>query len=75
MDWVRVYELAEEPGNRTFRNGGFDDNGGSPAGWHVFGNRIDDKPNVLVHREAVRDGTHVTEDLRSGRSARQIIPA
>jgi len=58
VDWVRVYELAEEPGNRTFRNGGFDDNGGSPAGWHIFGNVIDDKPNVLVHREAVRDGTH-----------------
>jgi len=58
VDWVRVYELAEEPGNRTFRNGGFDENGGSPAGWHVFGNRIDGEPNVLVHREAVRDGTH-----------------
>ena len=58
VDWVRVYELAEEPGNRTFRNGGFDDNGGSPAGWHVFGNVIDGKPNVLVHRQAVRDGTH-----------------
>ena len=54
----RVYELAEEPGARTFRNGGFDENGGSAAGWHIFGNRIDDKPNVLVHREAVRDGTH-----------------
>ena len=58
VDWVRVYELAEEPGVRTFSNGGFDDNGGSPAGWHVFGNIIDDKPNVLVHREAVRNGTH-----------------
>lgn len=58
VDWVRVYELAEEPGTRTFRNGGFDENGGSPAGWHIFGNRIDDEPNVLVHREAVRDGTH-----------------
>jgi beta-glucanase (GH16 family) len=58
VDWVRVYELAEEPGARTFRNGGFDENGGSPAGWHIFGNRIDDNPNVLVHREAVRDGTH-----------------
>jgi alpha-glucosidase len=58
VDWVRVYALTDEPGNRTFRNGGFDDNGGSPAGWHIFGNRIDDKPNVLVHREAVRAGTH-----------------
>ena len=58
VDWVRVYELAEEPGSRTVRNGGFDDNGGSPAGWHVFGNVIDGKPNVLVHRQAVRNGTH-----------------
>ena len=58
VDWVRVYELAEEPGSRAFRNGSFDENGGSPAGWHIFGNRIDGDPNVLVHREAVRDGTH-----------------
>ncbi len=58
VDWVRVYELAEEPGNRAFRNGGFDENGGSPAGWHVFGNVIDGKPNVLVQSAAVRDGTH-----------------
>jgi alpha-glucosidase len=58
VDWVRVYELAEEPGERMFRNGGFDENGGSPAGWHVFGNRIDGDPNVLVHRQAARDGTH-----------------
>ncbi|HWN07073.1 MAG TPA: glycoside hydrolase family 97 catalytic domain-containing protein [Steroidobacteraceae bacterium] len=58
VDWVRVYELADEPGSRTFRNGGFDENGGSPAGWHIFGNIVDGKPNVLVHREAVRDGTH-----------------
>jgi hypothetical protein len=58
VDWVRVYELADEPGSRAFRNGGFDENGGSPAGWHIFGNIIDGNPNVLVHRQAVRDGTH-----------------
>ncbi len=58
VDWVRVYELAEEAGTRTFRNGGFDENGGSLAGWHIFGNRIDGKPNVLPRAEAVRDGTH-----------------
>ena len=58
VDWVRVYVLAEEPGIRMFSNGGFDDNDGSPAGWHIFGNVIDGKPNVLVNREAVRDGTH-----------------
>jgi alpha-glucosidase len=58
VDSVRVYELADEPGVRAFRNGGFDENGGSPAGWHIFGNRIDGSPNVLVQRQAVRDGTH-----------------
>ena len=58
VDRVRIYELAGQPGTQTFRNGGFDENGGSAAGWHIFGNRIDDKPNVLVHREAVRTGTH-----------------
>ncbi len=58
VDWVRVYELTDEPGSRTFRNGGFDEHGGSLAGWHIFGNRIDDKPNVLVHRQVVRDGTY-----------------
>ena len=58
VDWVRIYELAAEPGTRAFRNGSFDENGGSAAGWHIFGNRIDDSPNVLVHRQAVRNGTH-----------------
>lgn len=58
VDWVRVYALDEEPGTRTLRNGGFDEAGGSPAGWHIFGNRIDGTPNVLVHPAAARDGTH-----------------
>lgn len=58
VDRVRIYELAQEPGTQVFRNGGFDENGGSAAGWHIFGNRIDDTPNVLVHRAAVRNGTH-----------------
>jgi alpha-glucosidase len=58
VDWVRVYELADAPGERSFVNGGFDVNGGSAAGWHLFGNRIDGDPEVRVHREAARDGTH-----------------
>jgi hypothetical protein len=58
VDWVRVYQLDDEPGERTFHNGGFDENGGSAAGWHIFGNRIDGDPNVRVHRAAARDGTH-----------------
>jgi hypothetical protein len=58
VDWVRIYELAEGPGTRTFRNGGFDEGGGSAAGWHIFGNHIDDSPNVLVQREVVRDGAY-----------------
>ena len=44
-------------GDRKFPNGGFEEDGGTLAGWHMFGNRIDGEPNVLVHREAVRDGT------------------
>jgi alpha-glucosidase len=58
VDWVRVYALADAPGERDFRNGGFDENGGSAAGWHLFGNRIDGRPEVRVHHEAARDGTH-----------------
>ena len=41
---------------RTFVNGDFEAAGGTLAGWHVFGNRIDDDPNVLVHSEAVKTG-------------------
>ncbi len=58
VNWVRVYALADDPGERAFRNGGFDEDGGSAAGWHLFGNRIDGRPEVRVHREAALDGTH-----------------
>ncbi len=58
VDWVRVYELADEPGERSFQNGGFDANGGSAAGWHLFGNQVDRNPKVRVLREVSRDGTH-----------------
>lgn len=56
IDWVRVYERDEASAERTFVNGDFEANGGSLAGWHVFGNRIDDDANVLVHRQVVKDG-------------------
>ena len=58
VDWVRVYALEDEPGERAFQNGGFDENAGSAAGWHLFGNRIDGNPDVRVQRVATRDGTH-----------------
>ena len=48
VDWVRVYEPADGPGDRKFTNGDFEAGGGTLAGWHVFGNRVDGDPNVLV---------------------------
>ena len=56
VDWVRVYEPADEPGVRRFINGGFEEGGGTLAGWHAFGNRATGEPNVLIHHEAVREG-------------------
>ncbi len=56
VDWVRVYEPADDPGVHELVNGDFELNGGSLAGWQAFGNRVNDDPNVLVHHEAVRSG-------------------
>ena len=56
VDWVRVYEATEAPGEFEFVNGDFEAQDGSLAGWHVFGNDLKDNPNVSVHREAVRGG-------------------
>jgi beta-glucanase (GH16 family) len=56
IDWVRVYEPLQEPAPRTFANGSFEANGGTLADWHVFGSQVNGDPNVLVHREAVKDG-------------------
>lgn len=47
IDWVRVYTQGESPEKKTFVNGGFDQEGGSLAGWSVFGNRVTDLANVL----------------------------
>lgn len=54
VDWVRVYERSDSEPTYTFQNGGFEANGGSLAGWTLFGNHT--LPNVLVHNEAVLDG-------------------
>ena len=56
VDWVRVYEPSDRPAVHKFSNGSFEANGGTLAGWHVFGSRINGEPNVLAHREAVKDG-------------------
>jgi alpha-glucosidase len=59
IDWVRVYEPADGPSERQFADGSFDANGGSLAGWHVFGNRVNDNSNIAVVRDPVRDGAAV----------------
>jgi alpha-glucosidase len=57
IDWVRVYEPADGAGERKFTNGDFESGGGTLAGWHVFGNRIEGIPNILVKPETARDGS------------------
>ena len=69
VDWVRVYELSAEPGERAFRNGSFDENGGSAAGWHLFGNPVDGDPNVRVQDATRRDGTHALRISGQGTEA------
>jgi beta-glucanase (GH16 family) len=53
VDYVRVYERDSSPPPVLFRNGGFEEQDGSLAGWSTFGN---DVPNVQPHFEAVREG-------------------
>ena len=53
VDYVRVYERDTAPPPEVFSNGGFDESGGSLAGWTTFGNAL---PNVQAHNEAVLDG-------------------
>jgi len=69
VDWVRVFELAGEPGERSFGNGGFDENGGSAAGWHLFGNPVDGNPNVRVQGATRRNGTHALRISGQGTEA------
>jgi alpha-glucosidase len=56
VDWVRVYESTGSTTGRVFRNGDFEAGGGSLAGWHVFGNRIDGDPNIQAHTAVAKDG-------------------
>jgi hypothetical protein len=56
VDWVRIYEVGPTS-TRSFANGGFEKHGGGVAGWHVFGNRLSDKPNVLPSWQQSRHGT------------------
>ncbi|HEX6961960.1 MAG TPA: family 16 glycosylhydrolase [Lacipirellula sp.] len=53
IDYVRISDRNNDP--LRFRNGGFEQNDGSLAGWSVFGNRLDHN-NVSVHNEAVAGG-------------------
>jgi beta-glucanase (GH16 family) len=53
IDYVRILDRNDDP--IRFRNGGFEQNDGSLAGWSVFGNRINTN-NVSVHDQAVNDG-------------------
>lgn len=60
VDYVRVWQPATDPvdpplGENLLSNPGFDDNGGSLAGWDDFGNAI---PNVLSDDGLANDGTH-----------------
>ncbi len=57
VDWVRVYEQDDERLVTTLRNGGFEENGGSLAGWSVFGNAVIDNSNVSIDGTAVDQGT------------------
>jgi beta-glucanase (GH16 family) len=54
VDWVRVYEAADVPAELTMRNGAFEENSGSLAGWSVFGNTT--SANVSIHNEVVASG-------------------
>jgi len=49
IDYVRVYQRDDSPPPAVLRNGSFEAQGGSLAGWSVFGNAV---PNVQTHHEA-----------------------
>ncbi len=53
VDYVRVFERNDTP--LRLRNGGFEANEGSLAGWTVFGS-LKSINNVSVHNEALKDG-------------------
>ena len=56
VDWVRVYDAEPSTKRTEIVNPGFDANGGTLAGWSVFGNDLYDNPNVSVTNEVVGAG-------------------
>jgi len=56
IDWVKVYEQGPGADVVTFSNGSFEENGGSLAGWSVFGSTLADNSNVSVRNTAVEQG-------------------
>ena len=57
VDWVRVYTWDEADLEHEFTNGDFEASGGTLAGWHVFGNRVNGDPNIRTHSALVKKGT------------------
>lgn len=56
IDWVRVYELEDQPGTAEFANGGFEADGGTLSGWSLFGVNSAAIQNILSSRETVLEG-------------------
>ena len=57
VDWVRVYQRdPAEPLATELRNGGFDEVGGSLAGWTTFGVGVPDNPNALATSDVAHEG-------------------
>jgi alpha-glucosidase len=56
IDWVKIFAPTNEVEPRLFTNGSFEANDGSLAGWHVFGNRLEGKPNIEITSQCQREG-------------------
>ena len=56
IDWVRVYEASTDTEPIQFVNPGFEENGGSLAGWTLFGNEIVDVQNISSSSEMALEG-------------------
>lgn len=56
VDWVRVYTADDKTRIAELKNGGFEANRGTMAGWSVFGNDLVDNPNVSVSSKVAATG-------------------
>jgi beta-glucanase (GH16 family) len=65
IDYVRILDRNDDP--LRFRNGGFEQNQGSLAGWSTFGN-INGRNNVSIHNQAVQDRDASLKIFGQGRS-------